>query len=212
MLAVGRPPPLYQRRIFFLRIAKAFWNQRHSRWFSLYKKTLSGCLCRTRSFSQEPRRSPSCVMHRIERSCAVNVFSSGSPSRMRMVRRISLGMTTLPRSSIRLTIPVAFMLSNLSLSGLAGNSSAGIIYAPHKVILEKSRRCRRLPWPPGKIHTSGLPFWKIWGKRLDLSPGKPSSCTGRRHIPPFPQSGVWYNRCCTDKSPALPLVTAALFP
>jgi len=32
-------------------------------------------------------------------STPVNVFSSGSPSRMRMVRRISLGMTTLPRSS-----------------------------------------------------------------------------------------------------------------
>lgn len=43
-----------------------------------------------------------------------NVICDGSPSRMRMVRRISLGMTTLPRSSMRLTIPVAFMLSNLS--------------------------------------------------------------------------------------------------
>ena len=29
----------------------------------------------------------------------VNVISDGSPSRMRRVRRISLGMTTLPRSS-----------------------------------------------------------------------------------------------------------------
>ena len=34
----------------------------------------------------------------------------GSPSRILMVRRISLGMTTLPRSSMRLTIPVAFIL------------------------------------------------------------------------------------------------------
>ena len=33
---------------------------------------------------------------------------------MRMVLRISLGMTTLPRSSMRRTIPVAFILSNLS--------------------------------------------------------------------------------------------------
>lgn len=38
-----------------------------------------------------------------------NVICDGSPSRIRMVRRISLGMTTRPRSSIRLTIPVAFI-------------------------------------------------------------------------------------------------------
>ena len=41
-----------------------------------------------------------------------NVICDGSPSRIRMVRRISLGMTTLPRSSIRLTIPVAFIDQN----------------------------------------------------------------------------------------------------
>ena len=39
-----------------------------------------------------------------------NVICDGSPSRIRRVRRISLGMTTRPRSSIRRTIPVAFML------------------------------------------------------------------------------------------------------
>lgn len=38
-----------------------------------------------------------------------NVVSDGSPSRIRRVRRISLGMTTLPRSSILRTIPVAFI-------------------------------------------------------------------------------------------------------
>ena len=38
-----------------------------------------------------------------------NVICSGSPSRIRSVRRISLGMTTRPRSSILLTIPVAFI-------------------------------------------------------------------------------------------------------
>ena len=41
-----------------------------------------------------------------------NVVCDGSPSRMRRVRRISLGMTTLPRSSILLTIPVAFISKN----------------------------------------------------------------------------------------------------
>lgn len=38
MFLVGRPSSFYQRRIFFLCIAKAFWNHRHCRWFSLYKK------------------------------------------------------------------------------------------------------------------------------------------------------------------------------
>ncbi len=42
-------------------------------------------------------------------SC-VNVISEGSPSRSRMVLRISFGITTLPKSSILLTIPVAFIL------------------------------------------------------------------------------------------------------
>ena len=36
-------------------------------------------------------------------------ISSGSPSRIRRVRRISFGITTRPRSSILLTIPVAFI-------------------------------------------------------------------------------------------------------
>ena len=42
-------------------------------------------------------------------SC-VNVISEGSPILIRSVRRISFGMTIRPRSSIRLTIPVAFIL------------------------------------------------------------------------------------------------------
>ncbi len=39
----------------------------------------------------------------------VNTISKGEPSRILIVRRISLGITTLPRSSILLTIPVAFI-------------------------------------------------------------------------------------------------------
>ena len=38
-----------------------------------------------------------------------NVINNGSPSRIRIVRRISLGMTTRPKSSMRRTIPVAFI-------------------------------------------------------------------------------------------------------
>ena len=42
-------------------------------------------------------------------SIGVNVVSRGSPSRMRSVRRISLGITIRPKSSTLLTIPVAFI-------------------------------------------------------------------------------------------------------
>ena len=49
---------------------------------------------------------------RLDKVFRANVISNGSPSRMRMVRRISFGITTRPRSSIRLTIPVAFIYQN----------------------------------------------------------------------------------------------------
>ena len=39
----------------------------------------------------------------------VNAVCNGSPSRIRSVRRISFGITTRPRSSIRRTMPVAFI-------------------------------------------------------------------------------------------------------
>ena len=39
-------------------------------------------------------------------------ISSGSPRRMRWVRRISLGITTRPSSSMRRTIPVAFIVGS----------------------------------------------------------------------------------------------------
>ena len=42
-------------------------------------------------------------------SIDVNVVSEGSPSRMRRVLLISLGITIRPRSSTLLTMPVAFI-------------------------------------------------------------------------------------------------------
>ena len=42
-------------------------------------------------------------------SLTVNVFSSGSPSLMRRVLLISLGITMRPKSSTRRTMPVAFL-------------------------------------------------------------------------------------------------------
>lgn len=47
-------------------------------------------------------------------SVGVNVISGGSPSWIRIVRRISFGITIRPRSSILLTIPVAFIFIFLS--------------------------------------------------------------------------------------------------
>lgn len=43
------------------------------------------------------------------RTLSANVIYDGSPSRIRIVRRISLGITILPKSSILRTIPVAFI-------------------------------------------------------------------------------------------------------
>lgn len=43
-------------------------------------------------------------------SIGVNVVYEGSPSRILKVLLISLGITILPRSSTRLTIPVAFIV------------------------------------------------------------------------------------------------------
>lgn len=68
-------------------------------------------------FAPIPRHYVQSIPHLFDRSsmakqnfshCA-NVICNGSPSRIRIVRRISLGITTLPRSSMRLTIPVAFI-------------------------------------------------------------------------------------------------------
>ena len=55
------------------------------------------------------------IIPRQKISICVNVICNGSPSRIRMVRRISFGMTTRPRSSILLTIPVAFIYTKISL-------------------------------------------------------------------------------------------------
>ena len=49
---------------------------------------------------------------KINRLSTVNVVSVGSPSRILIVRRISFGMTTLPSSSMRRTIPVAFIYNS----------------------------------------------------------------------------------------------------
>ena len=59
-----------------------------------------------------PHLFPSSSIAKQNCSHRANVICDGSPSRIRMVRRISLGITTRPRSSIRRTIPVAFIYKN----------------------------------------------------------------------------------------------------
>lgn len=55
---------------------------------------------------------------RPDKVLTVNVINDGSPSRIRIVLRISFGITTRPRSSMRRTIPVAFInFQNLSVVG-----------------------------------------------------------------------------------------------
>ena len=59
--------------------------------------------------SSEPAPPAVSASDRASASDCNNVFREGSPSRMRIVLRISLGITIRPRSSILRTIPVAFI-------------------------------------------------------------------------------------------------------
>ena len=61
----------------------------------------------------QPRLSDKSNIEKQKICHGLHVINDGSPSRIRMVRRISLGMTTRPRSSMRRTIPVAFMIELL---------------------------------------------------------------------------------------------------
>ena len=58
-------------------------------------------------FAPHPARFPNSSMAAQNRSHGFHVVSNRSPSRIRSVRLISLGMTTRPSSSILRTIPVA---------------------------------------------------------------------------------------------------------
>lgn len=60
-------------------------------------------------YPYHPRRLAKSNIEKQYFSHGVNDVCNGSPSRIRRVRRISLGITTRPRSSMRRTIPVAFI-------------------------------------------------------------------------------------------------------
>ena len=89
-----------------------------------------------------------------------NVICDGSPSRILMVRRISLGMTTRPRSSIRLTIPVAFMFRTSFLA--AAGASRIPVRALRKGFLH-SRKGGSRPLCP---HDGRLPHGGVRGYYL----------------------------------------------
>lgn len=70
--------------------------------------TVRACIFVAMYYSH-PCRLAKSLMAKQNCSHRANVICDGSPSRIRMVRRISLGITTRPRSSMRRTIPVAFI-------------------------------------------------------------------------------------------------------
>lgn len=61
-------------------------------------------------YNYHPRRLAKTNIEKQYFSHRVNDVCNGSPSRIRRVLRISLGMTIRPRSSTRRTMPVAFIL------------------------------------------------------------------------------------------------------
>ena len=60
-------------------------------------------------YNYHPRRLAKSPIAKQNLSHRVNDVCNGSPSRIRRVLRISFGMTILPRSSTRRTMPVAFI-------------------------------------------------------------------------------------------------------
>ena len=61
-------------------------------------------------YNYHPRRLAKSNIEKQNFSHRVNDVCNGSPSRMRRVLLISFGMTILPRSSTRRTMPVAFII------------------------------------------------------------------------------------------------------
>ena len=78
-----------------------------------------------------------------------NVICDGSPSRIRMVRRISLGITTRPRSSMRRMIPVAFIYKNSLLHIIVR-----LLFVKSSVLCRKGQF---FPQVTGRIFTLILP-------------------------------------------------------
>lgn len=93
---------------------KRHWNSLNLNEFQCLFSLIKSPLIRTivvsvTMYYSHPCRLAKSLMAKQNCSHRANVINNGSPSRIRMVRRISLGITTRPRSSMRRTIPVAFI-------------------------------------------------------------------------------------------------------
>jgi len=76
-----------------------------------------------------------------------HVISNGSPSRILSVRRISLGITTLPSSSIRRTIPVALIDFPCLLVGTPPGSCPAVPFVFARVVWDfKGGLCQGKIW------------------------------------------------------------------
>ena len=93
---------------------KRHWNSLNLNEFQCLFCLIKSPLIRTivvsvTMYYSHPCRLAKSLMAKQNCSHRANVICDGSPSRMRRVRRISFGMTTRPRSSMRRTMPVAFI-------------------------------------------------------------------------------------------------------
>ena len=85
-------------------------------------------------YNYHPRRLAKSNIEKQNTSHRVNDVCNGSPSRIRRVLRISFGMTILPKSSTRRTMPVAFII-------LFSFEARDARFAPVEVFAGKGELC-----------------------------------------------------------------------
>ena len=121
---------------------KRHWNSLNLNEFQCLFCLIESPLIRTivvsvTMYYSHPSRLAKSLIAKQNRSNCVNVISDGSPSRIRRVLRISFGMTILPRSSTRRTMPVAFIFS----SPLKRKA----LFTPVEVFAGKGELCMKRP-------------------------------------------------------------------
>ena len=104
-----------------------------------------------------------------------NMICDGSPSRIRSVRRISLKITTLPKSSILLTIPVAFISRLLFLPAAAGSfrihsmNRFFAFYVKMRMLpAAKTFSHRKCRWRTKSVFPAALPFLIPFSKQYSV--------------------------------------------
>ena len=113
-------------------------------------------------------------------------ISSGSPLRMRWVRRISLGMTTRPSSSMRRTMPVAFIrFPSFPCSGFASRFLRSMVILWKQEGNYSFSSCRSAAYP----HTSGGRQGCGWRAHRRCHLGRPHSRSWCQPAPLHPSGG-----------------------